>query len=153
MPRERDRDEPWLKETELFGTFFNAYRLLRSAAGQDIPEWEFIDEENQAAFQAAFQRCCYLVELSAEEPVKADDLGAATNQAFQEYHRDSRGAAVVDWESVPRLTRLVWEHAARHLFNMMEFDKDGEDGTTGEHEERIVERFLQVAARENLVAP
>jgi hypothetical protein len=134
-----DRHEPWLKEHELLGSFFNLYRRCGSARGQEVPEWHELDEEHQAAFTAAFRVAHQMIEQSAEESVPVGRLAARAHGAFQQVLLGDL-AETIDYDEQAKPGRLLWEHLVRHLFNMMEFDRD-EDGTTDEHEERMTERF------------
>lgn len=137
MPR--DRHDEVLQPEEMLGSLFRVYqRCVLAAGGQPAAEWGDLDDDEHAAWAAAYSELLRLTTETEGDPPTYDAVAANVNLRFQEtVYAGGLAGQVVRWEEIATPVRLLWQGLVRHMVNLLSIDVEEDGKSTETHEERI----------------
>lgn len=136
-------DDGSLTLEELFGTWFNVYRLGMAQIDVTVPDMPQVSEEILYGLGKALKETQSAMQEA--EGTRWEILAANAEFAFQRGVRDIMGLhspTVLPWDAHPPRYQLVWQALVRHLLNALMFDAR-EDGLLTTHEQDMIDVWLR----------
>jgi hypothetical protein len=119
-----------LSGDQLAGSCFHAFRNAVVGQGGDFPEWQDLDEAQQAGFAAAAK---HAEDFFSGDPEEGCSWRMLASNCYWQFCR-AAGEQPLEIDLVPADTLRAWEAFGRHANNMMDFDPAEETEGTEKHE-------------------
>jgi hypothetical protein len=136
-------DEPELmSDVEQFRSFLRTNSALDAALGNEPREFEFLQDEEQAAWTDAYQKAADIVPKSTGR--SWDSVAEEVNRAFQCALNPQQ---VVPWNDILPEYRLKWIFLIRQMVSIFEWASD--ESPIQHYEEQLVDLFREQLAALN----